>query len=270
MSDVDSVENAWKGYVICNEAIVDPNNAWIEAQSLISSHLDPGLSKSQVLFWVITREGFSPSTTTAVSLAGSDGKIDGTSGVSSGAFNSGSNTNPDKSETASESKDGTGDSSAICSNHATCSAEKLMGLCCPTADGVFLNCCADNELLKGQSISITVSSTAVNANTSAGNDSVATEPRDKDNNGDSSPKCEENEKCSAENLVGLCCPTADGVFLGCCADTEVAPGHSISEATTSSAGDSTPNCEDNEKCSVSGLVGLCCPTANGAFLLCCT
>ena len=59
----DSVEKAWKGYSICNEAIIDPNNAWIEAQSLVSRQLDPGLSKSQVLFWASTREGFLTGTT---------------------------------------------------------------------------------------------------------------------------------------------------------------------------------------------------------------
>ena len=71
-----SVEKSWKGYFICNAAILDPNNAWIEAQSLISSQLDPGISKSQVLFWVSTREGFSPSTTAEISSDNKGGDDD--------------------------------------------------------------------------------------------------------------------------------------------------------------------------------------------------
>ena len=45
------------------QSIIDPNNVWIEAQSLVSIQLDHGPSKSQVLFWVSTREGFPPRTT---------------------------------------------------------------------------------------------------------------------------------------------------------------------------------------------------------------
>ena len=83
LSDGVSVDNSRKGYAICHEAILDPNKSWTDAQSVISSQLDPGLSKSQVLYWISTREGFLPSTTAvisgnAVSLENDDSDNDAT------------------------------------------------------------------------------------------------------------------------------------------------------------------------------------------------
>ena len=37
---VQNVEMAWRGYVVSTQAIVDPNNAWIEAEKLDSRILD--------------------------------------------------------------------------------------------------------------------------------------------------------------------------------------------------------------------------------------
>ena len=108
----DSVEVAWKGYSICNDAILHPNTAWIDAQKLTSVELDPGLSKSQVLFWISTREGFSANTTAKLSYNSDLGEHSIDQGVSS------------------------------CTNHEKCSAENIAGSCCPTNDGVFLLCCS--------------------------------------------------------------------------------------------------------------------------------
>ena len=147
LSENDSVENAWRGYSICNEAIIDPNAAWLEAQNLISTQLDPGLSKSQVLFWVSTREGFSSSTTVEVSNSDSDvmsgGDIDGGSEATpeqDGTSSSSSIKNT--ADTASKPANAQSTSLARCTSHEKCVAEGLLGVCCPTNEGVFLHCCS--------------------------------------------------------------------------------------------------------------------------------
>mmetsp|Transcript_9400 Transcript_9400/g.14530 ORF Transcript_9400/g.14530 Transcript_9400/m.14530 type:complete len:1006 (+) Transcript_9400:256-3273(+) len=47
-----NVSGEWKGYAVCNHAIIDPVKAWKEAQELVSVELDEGISKSQVLYFV--------------------------------------------------------------------------------------------------------------------------------------------------------------------------------------------------------------------------
>ena len=122
LMNIDSVEKAWKGYLISNEAIIDPNKAWTEAQSLISSQIDSGSSKSQVLYWISTRQGFLSNTTASA---------------------------PDK-DIQSSSKplekaeviiDDASEGSASCSAHDNCVKSELLGLCCPTKDGTMLSCC---------------------------------------------------------------------------------------------------------------------------------
>jgi endoglucanase Acf2 len=58
LSSLGLVEMAWRGYVVCNHAIINPQEAWYEAQSLKSGELDAGISKSQILYWISTRKGF--------------------------------------------------------------------------------------------------------------------------------------------------------------------------------------------------------------------
>lgn len=48
LNDIRGVEMAWRGYVVCNHAIVTPLKAWEAALQLDSSQLDSGLSKTQV------------------------------------------------------------------------------------------------------------------------------------------------------------------------------------------------------------------------------
>lgn len=47
-------------------------------------------------------------------------------------------------------------------------------------------------------------------------DSVVTEQQSTDSQSTSSSSCEGNPKCAELNLVGECCPSISGVFLGCC------------------------------------------------------
>ena len=117
-----TVENAWKGYLICHKAIIDPNEAWVEAQSLVSTQLDSGSSKSQVLYWVSTRPGFLSNTTVTLSY-------DDRQSIT----------------TPAESIDNVANSTtaglASCTAYKKCIESKLMGLCCPTNDGTMLECC---------------------------------------------------------------------------------------------------------------------------------
>ena len=111
------VDMAWRGYVAADHAIVNPNDAWIEAQSLQSSTLDTALSKSQVLYWIATRKGFHAAVAQVAQT-----RDDNFSSVKSGA--------------------GNGDSGAgACQNTPACSS--LLGNCCPTDSGTFLNCCSE-------------------------------------------------------------------------------------------------------------------------------
>ena len=103
LSNVSSAEKSWKGYIISHKAILDPNTAWTEAIDLISIQLDPGISKSQVLYWISTQDGFSQSISTST-----------------------------KSDIGGSS----------CESHASCSAMNLSGHCCPTNEGVMLECCS--------------------------------------------------------------------------------------------------------------------------------
>lgn len=113
----DYIEMAWKGYAICNDAITRPNNAWDDAQKLISASLDPGISKSQALFWISTRDGFSLTT-----------------------YDNGDEAEEEEEETERQS---TGEgSTSSCNSHLNCLAANLKGSCCPTNDGKFLECCS--------------------------------------------------------------------------------------------------------------------------------
>lgn len=109
------IQMAWYGYVICNHAILDPPASWEEAQSLRSPELDSGLSKSQVLYWIATRPGFN-----VTSVASNETKT---------------NASSQSSKTPSHKKD------AQCSSNSACSNAGLGDLCCPTREGVILECC---------------------------------------------------------------------------------------------------------------------------------
>jgi endoglucanase Acf2 len=112
------IEMAWLGYVVSNHAIIDPDSAWADAQSLFSQQLDTALSKSQVLYWISTREGFNASSITKKEMPQSDSS-DGDS---------------------SRGKDSQIGSSCLAST--SCAKTGLTGDCCPTSGGLFLDCCS--------------------------------------------------------------------------------------------------------------------------------
>lgn len=49
----DDVEDAWKAFLICERAILEPDRAWRALMALQT--VDAGTSKSALLYWVATR-----------------------------------------------------------------------------------------------------------------------------------------------------------------------------------------------------------------------
>jgi len=116
------VPNSWRGYTTSVAAILDANQAWHDAQSMVSYELDSAASKTQILHWISTRPGFNVTIASTFQDA------------------------PTASPKASSGEDADGGSSpppssATCEMNPGCVEAKLTGLCCPTADGVMLGCC---------------------------------------------------------------------------------------------------------------------------------
>ena len=153
----DSIAMSWKGFFVCEHAIVNPDTAWTEAQSLISAELDAGLSQSQVFYWIATRPIKSIPQNVTMDI----------------------------------SSDGT-DYSASCYLNSGCKSTGLSGSCCPTESGIYLGCC----------------STDPNA--------ISDNSDKQDSGSNDSKSCSGNKGCASFNLQGDCCPTPNGVFLGCC------------------------------------------------------
>jgi hypothetical protein len=90
--------------------------------------------------------------------------------------------------------------SSKCHENAACAAQGLQGECCPTMNGVFLDCCNPRE-------------------------------------------CANVPACAAAGLEGACCPTVDNVNLQCCSENVPV------------------QCELNPRCKSHGLTGSCCPVS---------
>lgn len=121
MKSLSSVEMAWRGYTTSIHSIIDPNDAWMEAQSLVSFELDAAVSKTQVLYFISQRPGFNVTYDDS-----SANKPNRASGKSSPA------------QSALASTDSSSLSSS-CDAHPRCGS--LLGECCPTDEGVSLDCC---------------------------------------------------------------------------------------------------------------------------------
>jgi hypothetical protein len=209
------IPSAWQGYAVCNQAMADPNAAWEKALSLLSSQMDSGLSKSQVLYFISSLPDFQPPDTT----------LDPNSSSSSNG----------------EIIDYNNDSS-LCKSHVQC--QGLLGLCCPTSGGTFLDCC----------------------NTSPPFDNANAFPESDNTFVGTNSSCEKHSQCTG--LIGDCCPTVAGDFLECCHDTltESDPNMNLPKnQMTESRDDSL--CANHVLCS--NLLGFCCPTMEGIYLGCC-
>jgi endo-1,3(4)-beta-glucanase len=119
------VEMAWRGYVIADQAIVDPNSAWVSAERLFSPTLDSGLSKSQVYFWISTRPGFNASERAPDPVP--------------------SEKHSSRDQLSSRNHDENELNKASCANQPACVKTMLVGDCCPTLSGIFLDCCSQRD-----------------------------------------------------------------------------------------------------------------------------
>jgi len=95
--------------------------------------------------------------------------------------------------------------------------------------------------------------------------------------------CGANPAC--KDLIGDCCPTAKGIYLGCCSSpaSATAPdddnaAHNVTAAAASDderlsqhevTGQVSSSCQGNIGCMDLGLEGECCPTLAGNYLGCC-
>lgn len=134
------VEMAWRGYVVSMHAIVDPNDAWKEAQELVSYELDAALSKSQVLYFISQRAGFNVTEELP------------------------SETHAEKAAKASQ---------AACSSYPACQQVGLQGQCCPTGSGDFLGCCGSSGAELSSSVSDTTPSSSKASSSSNNEDKAA-------------------------------------------------------------------------------------------------
>ena len=237
----DGVEMAWKGYVVADRAIIDPNGAWKDAKKLISYELDAALSLSQLLYFISTRKGFS---------AGSGGPP----------------SSPEYTESSSEQSNSTSSSSSsACEVHPGCVDLGLSGECCPTSEGFTLGCCQDNQSESTEDQEAPAPS-PMTSSLKGGEETSG---------GEAAASCEAHFNCVELGLSGDCCPTAAGINLGCCGGGDSGGDNSSGEnsegvETSTNTDDSGSSCSDHPECADSGLSGNCCPTDSGGFLDCCS
>ncbi|CAJ1937948.1 unnamed protein product [Cylindrotheca closterium] len=159
----NNVEMAWKGYVVCDLALLDPNKAFQDALKLRSFELDQAISQSQVLYFASTMASFDDSNITASnddSSTGSDMNspycadhpgcnslaltglcCPAPSGANLGCCGSKSSAEGGNTTNATETTSNESDSDSSCSLYEACEAAGLSGSCCPTEGGVQLLCC---------------------------------------------------------------------------------------------------------------------------------
>lgn len=78
--------------------------------------------------------------------------------------------------------------------------------------------------------------------------------------------CGQHPQCDKAGITGLCCPTTEGVFLGCCSTNKENSVETKNETLT----DSDSSCALHDMCLQMKLTGSCCPTQEGVFLGCCS
>jgi hypothetical protein len=129
----------------------------------------------------------------------------------------------------------------MCQQHVGCASHSLAGYCCPTLEGVMLDCC-------GTLVSVPVPRPVVVPIPV----SIPVHVPVKTPNSIPNRRCSANPKCKELGLKGQCCPTAHGKFLDCCKNTPP-----------------PRECSKNAVCARKGLTGDCCPTSDELFLDCC-
>ena len=136
MSNHENVEMAWRGYTVSVHSIIEPNKAWKEASALKSNQLDSALSKSQVLYFISQQSGFN------VTLNGHNTKQQHLNNRTSRNTPSPSMLDGTATHTKMNSSiSTTTTSSSSCERNPSCVESNLVGMCCPTVGGTFLDCC---------------------------------------------------------------------------------------------------------------------------------
>ena len=98
-----------------------------------------------------------------------------------------------------------------CANNFVCAELGLEDLCCPTADGQYLDCC--NRACDAHSACNSLAENCCPTNDNVELDCCDHAPKlAQYRNAD--PACSAHAACS--HLEGSCCPTADATYLGCC------------------------------------------------------
>mmetsp|Transcript_24536 Transcript_24536/g.57999 ORF Transcript_24536/g.57999 Transcript_24536/m.57999 type:complete len:747 (+) Transcript_24536:118-2358(+) len=167
---------------------------------------------------------------------------------------------PNRSPTSSPTK--MFDYSSSCSLYPKCVEEGLTGECCPTDNGMKLDCCFDNEPkssscsahpqcvelgLKGECCPTDDGKKLECCSGKKPTLRPTRKPTPKPSIGSS---CSAHPQCVDLGLTGECCPTDDGEKLKCCFEDH-------------------GTCSTNPKCEALGLTGECCPTDDRWKLDCC-
>ena len=112
------------------------------------------------------------------------------------------------------------DLGATCGVNPVCAAMGLEGACCPTADGVMLDCCNRgcevHDACSGLAESCCPTPDGVELECCDHTEELAKLLSGKN----PSDKCSSHPTCAGLGLEGVCCPTVDGVFLDCCEPTD--------------------------------------------------
>ena len=139
MRNQKNVEMAWRGYTVSIHSIIEPNKAWKDASGLISNQLDSALSKSQVLYFISQQSGFNitlddyPKTKQKQFYNNTSRKTPSPSNGTS-LYQNMNNSTSNVTTTLSTS-------SAACDRKPSCVQLEVEGMCCPTVEGIFLDCC---------------------------------------------------------------------------------------------------------------------------------
>ncbi|CAM9323676.1 unnamed protein product [Ectocarpus sp. 4 AP-2014] len=269
----------WAGFIYLAASVVLPVEAWANLTAL--DIFDNGNSKTNSLYWIATR----PSGAEAYneSMFPVEVKVEAECSANSACqargLTQGKLCCPTKDDGwlgCCPSGDGVPEGPSACSSNPNCVAAGLAtGLCCPGHSGEMLACCGqggdDSEDDKKEHKA-----------------EVAVDPQ---------ALCSANQGCAT--LEGACCPTQQGVYLGCCGSVHVSGRkHSNSSApspTPTKTSSSKPtggevkvdggvddddeeeeeegpgddrDCANHPGCSA--LQGACCPSPDGTMLSCCS
>lgn len=135
LASIGEIDAAWRGFVVADHAISSPNAAWKEAQQLSSPTLDSGLSKTQLLYFISSREGFETKNQSSTRPTSNQTSSDRSTDASSTSNEQKTSSSKDDTKSASGSSD-------ACEENSMCAAMNLEGKCCPSAGGIMLDCCS--------------------------------------------------------------------------------------------------------------------------------